>query len=86
MKEVIYKKLAALDPSFIEVTDDTDKHKGHINYTEGKPSHFELKIISKSFNGMSRIKMHQEIYKLLKEEMKYDIHALQIDARAENES
>jgi BolA protein len=85
MKEIIYSKLAVLEPSFIEVKDDTDKHNGHVNYVAGKASHFELKIISNAFNGMSRIKMHQEIYKILKEEMKSDIHALQIDARAENE-
>lgn len=85
MKEIIYQKLSVLEPSLIEVRDDTDKHQGHADYIPGKASHFELKIVSSKFNGMSRIEMHQEIYKILKEEMKYDIHALQIDARSEIE-
>jgi stress-induced morphogen len=85
MKDIIYEKLKVLNPVFIEVRDESDKHIGHANYT-GKPSHFELKIVSEVFNGMSRIAMHQEIYKILKEEMKSDIHALQIDSKALDES
>ena len=85
MKEIISQKLSILEPSLIEVRDDSDKHIGHSNYIHGKPSHFELRITSKAFNGMSRIEMHQKIYKILAEEMKSDIHALQINARSEDE-
>ena len=82
MKEVIYNKLQALEPVSIEVFDDSDSHIGHAGHTPGKASHFELRIVSKKFANMSKIEMHQEIYKLLKDEMVSDIHALQIDARA----
>ena len=86
MKQKIYNKLSdTLSPSFLEVRDETDNHIGHSNHVPGVPSHFELKIISEKFNGMSRIAIHQEIYKILAEEMQTGIHALQIDAKSEVE-
>ena len=82
MKEIIYKKLQeAFVPSVLEVKDETDRHIGHAGYMVGKPSHFELKIVSSKFNGMSLIQIHQAIYKTLSDEMKNGIHALQIDAK-----
>jgi len=38
--------------------------------------HFEMKVISPSFAGKSRIQQHQMVYAALGEQMKQAIHAL----------
>jgi len=69
----------ALQPSFIEVLDDSQAHAGHEGAKSGG-SHFYLTIVSTEFSQLSRIKRHQLIYAALGDMMKTDIHALSIKA------
>ena len=63
-------------PLMLEVIDDTDKHREHKHFQQGK-YHFQLIVNSEKLNQLSRVKAHQSIYNCLKKEMKY-IHALSI--------
>lgn len=69
----------SLEPTFIEVLDDSQAHAGHAGAKSGG-GHFYLTIVSNQFSGKSRIQRHQLIYKELGDMMKSDIHALSIKA------
>ena len=45
---------------------------------EGEGSHFQATVISKAFEGKSRVKRHQMVYAALGDGMKSAIHALTI--------
>ncbi len=85
-KDSLLRKLQLeLNPSFIEIRDDSEKHKGHSGYKQTGNTHFHLDIVSKIFKGKSKIECHKLIYTILKEELQTQIHALSINARSEDE-
>lgn len=90
IRDQITDRLQALEPSRIEVTDDSAAHAGHAGArdhagrtgaTDG--THFELTIVSNAFAGKSLVARHRMIYELLGELMRTRIHALKIDARTQ---
>ena len=44
--------------------------------TAGDSNHYSAKIISKIFNGKSRVEQHKMVYKALKGKMGNELHAL----------
>ncbi len=88
----IEARLQALNPTRLEIVDDSASHAGHAgaadhaarlgsdaNVIEG--THFEITVISDAFAGKPLVSRHRMIYELLDELMKTRIHALKIDAR-----
>lgn len=65
----------------IEVIDESHLHAGHAGAREGG-GHFRVDVVSERFAGLSRIAAQRLIYQILAEEMKGEIHALSITARA----
>ena len=47
-----------------------------LNDTMGDNNHYSAKIISKTFNGKSKIEQHKMVYKALKGKMGNELHAL----------
>ncbi|MBX2855452.1 MAG: BolA family transcriptional regulator [Rhodobacteraceae bacterium] len=81
--ETIRRKLTtAFDPVELEVIDDSESHRGHAGFREGGETHFNVRIIAKSFAGLSRIAQQRAVYEVLKEEMAGQIHALSLDIKA----
>lgn len=76
----------ALQPQFLEIKDDSSKHKGHMGYKEGLETHFNIKIVSEKFSGISKIQRHQLVYGILKDEMNKPIHALSLELRTKEEA
>ena len=74
---------AALEPSMLEIQDDSHLHAGHAGAREGK--HFTVRITSRRFSGASRVARHRLVYDSLRLLMPAGIHALAIDARAPEE-
>jgi len=72
------KELNAIE---IEVIDESHLHAGHAGAREGG-GHFRVEVVSKRFEGLSRIAAQRLIFEILAEEMKGEIHALSITARA----
>ncbi len=62
----------------LKIIDDSDLHKGHHGNKDHNSGHFTLLIQSPDFQGKSLKECHQQIYKLLENEMKTTIHALAI--------
>ena len=75
---------AALQPSAIDVGDDSHLHAGHAGAREGR--HFHVRIVSARFIGLSRVARHRLVYDSLQRLMPQGIHALAIDARAPGEA
>ena len=73
----------ALQPSTLDVQDDSHLHAGHAGAREGR--HFSVRVVSERFAGVSRVGRHRLIYDALGPLMPQGIHALAIDARAPGE-
>ncbi len=77
----IRKKLTkALNPQVFELYDESDRHRGHAGHDGRGESHFQLVVVSDSFNNLSQVERHRMIYDLLDEEIKTRVHALSIKA------
>tara|TARA_X000001036_G_scaffold194315_1_gene183198 strand:+ start:174 stop:431 length:258 start_codon:yes stop_codon:yes gene_type:complete len=61
----------------IEIVDNSHKHKGHKFFTPEK-FHLHLKIKSSYLNSMPRLRAQKMIMKILKDDLKTKIHALEI--------
>ena len=61
----------------IEIIDNTHKHKGHKFYSPNK-FHLHLKIKSLYLNSLSRVSAQKIIMKILSDDLKTKIHALEI--------
>ncbi len=75
---------AALQPSALEVQDDSHLHAGHAGAREGR--HFTVRVTSERFAGLSRVARHRLIYDALHRLIPRGIHALAIEARAPGDS
>jgi BolA protein len=61
----------------IEVVDNSYMHKGHKSFSPGK-YHLHLKIKSLFLNSISRLSAQKMIMKVLQDDLKTKIHALEI--------
>ena len=84
LAESIHAKLAALEPSSVELQDESGQHLGHAGWKEGG-SHFRLIIVSPRFTGRDRLSRHRMVYDALGPLIRNDIHALAIHALAPDE-
>jgi BolA family transcriptional regulator, general stress-responsive regulator len=80
----IRQRLAPLEPTRLEIEDDSAKHAGHAGSTGG--GHFTVTIVSSHFSGKSRIMRHRVVYQSLEELIPSRIHALSIRAIAPDET
>jgi BolA protein len=71
---------SALAPTRVELTDDSEKHRGHGGYNPAGESHFSLNIESRAFIGKSRVEKQRMVYAALGDLMKERVHALSIKA------
>ncbi len=75
----------ALDPTAIELTDDSEKHRGHGGHNPAGESHFSLAIESAAFAGKSRIERQRLVHKALGDLLDERVHALSIRTTAPGE-
>ena len=68
----------------LDIIDESHLHAGHSGH--GGAGHFRVRIISDKFNGQTPIARHRMVYAALDALMKTEIHALSIDAIAEDEN
>ena len=80
--EMLRRLNSALSPSRVELTDDSEQHRGHGGYNPAGESHFTLAIESAAFAGKSRVERQRMIYSALGDLMKSRVHALSIRATA----
>jgi BolA family transcriptional regulator, general stress-responsive regulator len=83
--EMLRRLDSALSPTAIELTDDSEQHRGHGGYNPAGESHFTLKIESAAFVGKSRVERQRLVYAALGDLMRERVHALSIRATAPGE-
>ena len=61
----------ALGPVLVQLENESHRHSG-----PRTDSHFKLIVVADCFQGMSKVKRHQQLYALLKAELEGPVHAL----------
>jgi len=72
-----------MDIDHLTIMDDTGKHLRHQHYDGGR--HFQIKIVSSAFEGLSLLDRHKLVYKALDGMIKNEIHALGLKTIATSE-
>ena len=84
LSDEIRTLLAPLQPTQLDIQDDSALHAGHAGNTGG--GHFTLNIVSTQFSGKSQVLRHRAVYQALADLMPQRIHALSIRAYAPDET
>jgi BolA protein len=86
VSDIITEKLIeAFAPQSLRVVDESQQHAGHAGHREGGETHFRVYIVSKAFQGKSRLDRHRLINAALARELASGIHALAIHAATPDE-
>jgi BolA protein len=89
--DTIRRKLtAAFAPAALEVADESHRHAGHAGTTRDDGSqgetHFHVRLVSASFDGVSRVERQRRVYAALKDELAGPVHALSLAALTPSEA
>ena len=76
-EEICIKLNDEIEIEHIDIVDNSHKHKGHKSFSPEK-FHLHLKIKSLYLNSLSRLNAQKMIMKVLKDDLKKKIHALEI--------
>jgi BolA protein len=81
------KLTAGLAPTALDIVDDSHRHAGHAgDNPDGRgETHFKVTVHSAAFAGRSRIERQRLVYRLLADELKERVHALELVCRAPGE-
>jgi BolA protein len=79
MKQRIEEKLKNnLNPSFLEVKNNSHLHSGHMGDNGTGETHFAIKIAAEELEDLNAVNAHRKINALLKDEFGLGLHALEI--------
>jgi BolA family transcriptional regulator, general stress-responsive regulator len=70
---------SSLEPTQLEVIDDSHLHAGHAGAREGR--HFTVRISSHRFAGLTKVAQHRLVYDALRFLIPQGIHALALETR-----
>jgi BolA protein len=73
------QRLAALEPELIQIYDESAEHAGHAGAASGG-GHYQLIVVSRRFEGQSRVTRHRLVYQAMADLMQTQVHALSITA------
>ena len=79
------KLTQGLNPSRLEIVDDSGRHQGHAGAHPEGESHFSVTVVAEGFAGLARLARHRMVHTLLAEELATRIHALQLRTLAPSE-
>lgn len=84
--EIETRLRAALSPTALVITDDSDSHRGHAGHDGAGESHFTVHIAAAAFAGESRVARQRLVYAALGDLMAPGgVHAVIIKATAPGE-
>lgn len=84
--DTIQRKLTeAFAPVELVVKDESASHEGHRGHSHGGETHFSVTIVSAAFAGLSRVERQRRVYAVLSDELKSQVHALALAAKAPGE-
>ena len=80
LKEIEKKLVEKIKFEKLEIINNSHKHKGHKFFSEDK-YHLHLKIESLYLKSVSRLSAQKMIMNILKDDLSYKIHALEISIK-----
>lgn len=83
--EIIRSIRRRLDPEHVEISDESDIHRGHPGHDGRGESHFRLLVVSGQFRGRGRTERHRMVHDSLSGELWSRIHALSVKALSPEE-
>jgi BolA family transcriptional regulator, general stress-responsive regulator len=82
--DTLQARLAELQPSMLDIQDDSAQHAGHAG-SEAGGRHFSVTIVSEHFLGLSRLARHRAVLDRVGDLIPHPVHALAIRAYAPDE-
>lgn len=70
---------AALAPTTLNVTDESEQHRGHAGYQDGGESHWRVVIAAPMLEGQTRLARHRAVHTAIGADIIGRIHALAIE-------
>lgn len=87
MESTIRQKLMiALNPTRLDVVNESELHAGHRSSPGTGESHFRVLIVAEAFAGKSRVERHRMVNETLSAEVGKKVHALALAAYAPGEA
>jgi BolA protein len=83
--EITKRLTQALNPTRLEVINDSAKHRGHAGDDGSGESHFTVDIEAEAFAGLNRLERQRAVNTVLADLMRERVHAMAIKARAPGE-
>lgn len=56
---------SAFQPTALQVTDESEKHRGHSGHRDSGESHFQVDIAAPAFAAMTRVERHRAVHTAL---------------------
>lgn len=75
-----------LEPESLDIEDDSARHAGHAGAQPGGETHYNVRVVSAAFAGLSRVARQRLVNELLAGEFSSGLHALSIRAHAPGEN
>jgi BolA family transcriptional regulator, general stress-responsive regulator len=82
LKNLIEQRFAPLD---MAIEDQSARHSGHAGAQPEGETHFHIRIVSRAFEGVSRVARHRAVTELLAAEFESGLHALSLELRTPEE-
>lgn len=79
------KLIVGLEPTRLDVINESELHAGHRSSPGTGESHFRIVVVSPRFAGMTRLARHRMVNSLVQAELKDGVHALAVHAFAPGE-
>jgi BolA protein len=79
------KLMIALNPTRLDLVNESHLHAGHGSSPGTGESHFRLLVVSDNFTGKSRVARHRIVNDVVQDELRDGVHALAIKALAPGE-
>lgn len=74
-----------LSPEDFRLEDESARHQGHAGHDGRGESHFSLMVVSRRFEGLSRVERQRLVYQILAEELRDRVHALALQLKTPGE-
>lgn len=75
-----------LTPQSVEVRDESAKHAGHAGARPEGETHFDVRVVSDAFEGLSRLDRQRRVNAILADELAGPVHALSLKLLAPSET
>lgn len=82
VQQLIEQKLmASFSPSFMDIQNESHTH----NVPPNSETHFKVTLVSDQFTGLRSVARHQQVYKVLQDELAGPVHALALHIYTEQD-